>query len=175
MPQTTLDHLNTLPEPDAIREFRKCCGSERWARRMVINRPYLSPEDLSVKAADLWWDLDRDDWFEAFRSHPKIGEKKPAAEVSTQSQAWSGQEQASVENAGTETLSDLVRLNREYEEKFGFIYIVCATGKSSEEMLEILKSRINNDAEDELMVAATEQAKITELRLRKMIDPDFGL
>jgi OHCU decarboxylase len=170
MPQITLDHLNTLAQPDAVQEFRKCCGSHRWAQRMVINRPYLSIEDLCVKARDIWWDLNRDDWFEAFRSHPRIGEKKPASEVSTQSQEWSGQEQASVQTAQTETLNELAGLNREYETKFGFIYIVCATGKSSDEMLEILKSRINNDEEDELTVAANEQAQITELRLRKMID-----
>jgi OHCU decarboxylase len=170
MSQITLDHLNTLPEPDAVQEFRKCCGSHRWAQRIVINRPYLSMADLCVKAVDLWWDLDREDWLEAFRCHPRIGDKKPASEVSQQAQEWSGQEQATVESAGTETLSELVRLNQEYEAKFGFIYIVCATGKSSEEMLDILRTRIRNDAEDELIVAASEQAKITELRLRKMIN-----
>ena len=170
MAYTTLDHLNTLPGPDAVQEFRKCCGSQRWAQRMVINRPYLSPDDLYVKAGDLWWDLDRDDWLEAFRSHPKIGERKAAVDVSKQAQEWSGQEQAGVNDAGSLTLSELERLNQEYETRFGFIYIVCATGKSSDELLEILKSRINNAAEDELVVAAREQSKITELRLRKMVD-----
>ena len=167
---TQLDHLNTLPQPEAIEEFLKCCGSQRWAQRMVINRPYLSLDDLCVKAGDLWWDLDRDDWLEAFRSHPKIGERKAASEVSKEALEWSGQEQASINDAQAQTLSELARLNRVYEAKFGFIYIVCASGKSSEEMLEILNSRINNEAENELMIAAREQAKITELRLRKMIN-----
>jgi OHCU decarboxylase len=136
---------------------------------MITNRPYLSLEDLTVKAKDLWWDLDRDDWLEAFRSHPKIGERKAASNVSDQSQEWSGQEQAGVNDAAVQTLNELGRLNQEYESRFGFIYIVCATGKSSDEMLEILKSRIKNDAEAELVIAAREQSKITELRLRKML------
>jgi len=165
-----LDHLNTLPPPEAIDEFRKCCSSQRWAQRMVINRPYLSVDDLCVKAGDLWWDLDRDDWLEAFRSHPKIGERKAASEVSREALEWSGQEQSGINDAQSQTLTELARLNHDYETKFGFIYIVCASGKSSEEMLEILRSRIKNDAENELMIAAREQAKITDLRLRKLID-----
>jgi len=166
---THLDHLNTLPQPDAIEEFMKCCGSQRWAQRMVINRPYLSLDDLCVKAGDLWWDLDQDDWLEAFKSHPKIGERKAASEVSQEALEWSGREQAGINNAHSQTLIDLARLNQEYEAKFGFIYILCASGKSAEEMLETLSSRITNEAENELMIAAREQAKITELRLRKMI------
>jgi len=166
---TRLDQLNTLPPADAAQEFLKCCGSQHWAQRMITNRPYLSVEELCVKAADLWWDLEQSDWLEAFRSHPKIGERKAAAEVSTQSQEWSGQEQSRVEQAQEQTLSELARLNTEYEAKFGYIYIVCATGKASEEMLEILNARINNNAEDEIVIAAAEQAKITDLRLRKML------
>jgi OHCU decarboxylase len=124
---------------------------------------------LIQKAEAVWWSLDRDDWWEAFRSHPKIGEKKALAKVSTQSEDWSGQEQAGIHDAVTQTLVELAKLNREYEEKFGFIFIVCATGKSSEEMLAILKSRIGNDLETELPVAASEQAKITKIRLRKLL------
>ena len=166
---SNLDHLNTLPEPDAIQEFRKCCGSQRWAQRMVINRPYLSPEDLSVKAADLWWDLDRDDWVEAFRSHPKIGEKKSAATVSAQSSQWSGQEQAGTNAASTETTNALATLNHEYEQKFGFIFIICATGKTSDEMLAALRERLQHDPSEELAIAAAEQSKITGLRLKKLL------
>ena len=168
-PTSKLDYLNTLPEPDAVEGFLQCCGSQRWARRMVLNRPYLSLDDLSRKAADIWWDLDRNDWLEAFRSHPKIGEKKAAAEVSKQSESWSGKEQAGIESADAETIEELAHLNAEYEKKFGFIYIVCATGKSSEELLAILRFRMKNEAENELLMAAREQAKITELRLRKML------
>ena len=163
-----LDWLNNLSEEEASNELLKCCGSQNWARQMVSSRPIASFEELIQKAETAWWNLDRDDWLTAFRSHPKIGENK-AATVSTQSEGWSGQEQAGIHGAATQTLDELAKLNGEYEKKFGFIFIVCATGKSSEEMLAILKSRIGNDLETELPVAAREQAKITEIRLRKLL------
>jgi OHCU decarboxylase len=164
-----LDWLNNLSEEEASNELLKCCGSQNWARQMGSSRPIGSFEELIQKAETVWWNLDRNDWLAAFRSHPKIGENKAAATVSTQSQGWSGQEQAGIHGAATQTLAELAKLNREYEEKFGFIFIVCATGKSSDEMLAILKSRIGNDLETELPVAAREQAKITEIRLRKLL------
>lgn len=124
---------------------------------------------MCAKADELWWSLNSSDWLEAFRSHPKIGGKKAAADISKQSQSWSNQEQSGVANAQEQTLADLATLNEEYEQKFGYIYIVCATGKSSDEMLAILKSRIGNQSDEELRIAAAEQVKITELRLRKLI------
>jgi OHCU decarboxylase len=167
--QHDMDWLNGLSGSEAQTEFLKCCGSRTWARRMVENRPFANIEGLTVKATEIWWDLDRDDWLEAFRSHPRIGERKAAAEVSAQAQSWSGQEQSGVQNSAAQTLNELATLNHEYEARFGYIYIVCATGKSSEEMLSILKTRIGNAAATELPIAAAEQAKITELRLRKLI------
>jgi OHCU decarboxylase len=164
-----LDWLNNLSEEEAFNELLKCCGSQNWAWQMVSSRPLRSFEELIQKADAVWWTLDRDAWLEAFRSHPKIGESKASAKVSTQSEGWSGQEQAGIHHAATQTLAELAKLNREYEEKFGFIFIVCATGKSSDEMLAILKSRIGNDLETELPVAACEQAKITEIRLGKLL------
>jgi OHCU decarboxylase len=167
--QRHLDWLNSLNESEAANEFLKCCGSQGWVQRMSAERPFASVSDLCVKAAETWWALQEDDWLEAFRSHPKIGEKTASNQISTQAQAWSGQEQAGVQNSTAHTLDELANLNREYEEKFGFIFIVCATGKSSEEMLAILKSRITNDVKTELRIAAGEQTKITEIRLRKLI------
>ncbi|HJX91484.1 MAG TPA: 2-oxo-4-hydroxy-4-carboxy-5-ureidoimidazoline decarboxylase [Pyrinomonadaceae bacterium] len=164
-----LDWLNNLSEEQASTELLKCCGSLNWARQMVSSRPIGSFEELIQKANAVWWNLDRDDWLEAFRSHPKIGENKASAKISTQSEGWSGQEQAGINDAATQTLDELAKLNRVYEEKFGFIFIVCATGKSSKEMLAILKTRIGNDLETELPVAAGEQAKITEIRLGKLL------
>jgi OHCU decarboxylase len=164
-----LDWLNNLSEEEASTELLKCCGSQNWARRMVSSRPFGSFDELIQKAEAVWWALDRVDWLEAFRSHPKIGERKAAAKVSTESEGWSGQEQAGIQSAATQTLDELAKLNREYEEKFGFIFIVCATGKSSEEMLAILKTRIGNDLDTELPIAAGEQAKITEIRLGKLL------
>ena len=147
----------------------QCCGSKRWAREMVQARPYQNVETLIAKANDIWWSLPSEDWLEAFRSHPKIGEKKAAAPVSDQSRQWSGQEQAGVNNASRETVDDLAALNRTYEQKFGFIFIICATGKTSEEMLSALRKRLDNDRATELSVAAAEQSRITELRLKKLV------
>jgi OHCU decarboxylase len=165
-----LQQLNTLSEVEAEAEFLKCCGSQSWARLMVASRPFKNVDELTAKAGVIWWALDQDDWLEAFRSHPKIGEKKAEATISIQSQAWSAQEQSGVNKAAAPTIAALNGLNREYLDKFGFIFIVCATGKSSDEMLAILKSRLGNDPEKELRIAAGEQAKITELRLKKLVD-----
>ena len=161
--------LNTLSAAEAAKELLQCCGSKRWAHEMANRRPFQSVEALIGTANDIWWSLQPDDWLEAFRSHPKIGEKKAAEAVSAQSREWSGQEQAGVSNASQETVDSLAALNRAYEQKFGFIFIICATGKTSEEMLAALRERLNNELEVELPIAAAEQSKITELRLRKLI------
>ena len=147
----------------------QCCGSKRWAREMAQALPYQNAETLIAKANDVWWSLEAEDWLEAFRSHPKIGEKKAAAPVSDQARQWSGQEQAGVSNAPRETVDALAALNHTYEQKFGYIFIICATGKTSEEMLSALRKRLDNDPATELPIAAAEQSKITELRLKKLI------
>jgi OHCU decarboxylase len=164
-----LEWINSLPSELAAQELQQCCGSKRWAEQMLEGRPYQSLEDLFEKANDIWWSLEPGDWLEAFRSHPKIGEKKAATAVSAQSQKWSGQEQAGISNASPETVDSLATLNRAYEQKFGFIFIICATGKTSAEMLSALRERLENDAAAELPIAAAEQSKITELRLKKLV------
>jgi len=161
--------LNSLTPEEAAKELRQCCGSRRWAEQMSNNRPYSTLESLITHADRLWWSLTPDDWLEAFRSHPKIGEKKASDKVSAQSSQWSGQEQAGVSSASQDTVDSLESLNRAYEQKFGFIFIICATGKTSEEMLEALQDRLQHDSDTELRLAATEQAKITELRLKKLL------
>ncbi|HTG86277.1 MAG TPA: 2-oxo-4-hydroxy-4-carboxy-5-ureidoimidazoline decarboxylase [Pyrinomonadaceae bacterium] len=165
-----LESLNALPTGVASQEFVKCCGSRRWARAMTDGRPYEGLEQLTRTASEVWLSLGHEDWLEAFRSHPRIGEKKAATEVSTQSQQWSGQEQSGVSAADQATIDSLAQLNREYENRFGFIFIVCATGKSAHEMLAILRERLDNDLDAELPIAAAEQAKITELRLKKLVN-----
>lgn len=165
-----LASLNVLPSNEAKRELLKCCGAREWAAQLIAARPFNSVEDLIVKADQVWWSLEPRDWLEAFHSHPKIGEKKAAAAIAVESQKWSEDEQSGARNSATETMAALAELNREYEEKFGFIFIVCASGKSSEEMLAILRQRVGNSADEELLNAAAEQAKITQLRLSKMID-----
>jgi len=161
--------LNSLTPEEAAKELRQCCGSRRWAEQMSNDRPYSTLESLITHADRLWWSLTPDDWLEAFRSHPKIGEKKASDKVSAQSSQWSGQEQAGVSSASQDTVDSLESLNRAYEQKFGFIFIICATGKTSEEMLEALQDRLQHDSDTELRLAATEQAKITELRLKKLL------
>ena len=136
---------------------------------MANSRPFATMAELIAKSDDVWWSLKSDDWLEAFQCHPKIGEKKATAQTSLEAQRWSEQEQTGVGNVSQATTQALTELNQEYEEKFGYIYIVCATGKSSEELLAILRERLKNDPETELRTAAFEQAKITQLRLTKLI------
>jgi OHCU decarboxylase len=168
--QTNLARFNSLPSEEAERELLKCCGSKDWARRMIAERPFANFDELSAKAEQVWWSLAAPDWLEAFHSHPKIGEQRAATPTSDQSRRWSEAEQAGVSTAAQETLRELANLNRQYEERFGYIFIVCATGKSSDEMLAILRVRLENPAGQELRNAAAEQAKITQLRLKKLID-----
>ena len=168
--QEKLARFNALPSGEAERELLKCCGSREWARRTIAARPFANFDELSEKAEQIWWSLAPQDWLEAFHSHPKIGEKKAATPTSDQSKRWSEAEQAAVNTAAEETLRALANLNRQYEEKFGYIFIVCATGKSSDEMLAILRARLENPVSQELRNAAAEQARITQLRLKKLID-----
>ena len=165
-----LASLNSMPSEDAKAEFLKCCGSQNWAQQMATTRLYNSLDELMTTADRIWWALDSKDWLDAFHSHPKIGEKKAAAATAVEAQQWSEAEQSGISNAAHETLGALADLNQKYEEKFGYIFIVCASGKSSEEMLAILRERLENNPDDELRIAAAEQAKITELRLRKLLD-----
>ena len=164
-----MERLNELSANDADAEFLKCCGSTHWARAMTQARPFEALEDVLAEADRIWCSLSEADWLEAFRAHPKIGEKKAATAQSTEAQKWSAQEQSGVAQAAASTISELAERNREYEDRFGFIFIVCASGKSSEEMLAIINERIRNDPETELRTAATEQSKITRLRLEKLL------
>lgn len=137
---------------------------------MAAERPFANSDELSNAADRIWWSLGSADWLEAFHSHPKIGEKKAAQQVSPEARSWSAEEQASISSAGRDTMQSLAELNQRYEERFGYIYIVCATGKRPKELLGILQERMHNDADTELRTAANEQAKITQLRLRKLIE-----
>ena len=161
--------LNALSSSRAESEFLKCCGSKNWARQLTSARPFASLNELFAAAERVWWSLDSQDWLEAFHSHPKIGEKKAAAPTAVEAQQWSEDEQSGIRDSAQQTLDALAKLNQTYEEKFGYIFIVCASGKSSEEMLAILRDRLKNNPADELRIAAAEQAKITQLRLRKLL------
>lgn len=159
--------LNALPPQMAEAAFLACCGSERWARRMVQRRPFEDADDLLAAADAIWWELAPENWLEAFSKHPRIGDK-PKQE-SDRERAWSEQEQAAAALTPELTRAALAEANRAYEKRFGYTFIVCATGKTAEEMLAILSARIQNDPDTELRTAAEEQRKITELRLKKFL------
>lgn len=165
----TLAELNVLPGYRAEDELLKCCSSKAWAQRMARRRPFASADRLLDAAGEIWWRLHPDDWMQAFRGHPQIGQRQPEAHKSTQSQAWSSQEQSGMERAGIGVTLELEEANQEYMAKFGYIFIVCASGKSAEEMLATLRSRLPNSPEQEIRVAAEEQNKITRLRLEKLL------
>jgi 2-oxo-4-hydroxy-4-carboxy-5-ureidoimidazoline decarboxylase len=165
----TLAELNALPRYRAEGELIKCCGSTAWTRAMAGRRPFVSFDRLLKVASEVWWRLDQADWMEAFRAHPQIGERKGAVQTSTQFHVWSAHEQSGMDRAGVAVASALEDGNREYLAKFGYIFIVCASGKSAAEMLTILQSRLPNPPEEEIRVAAAEQNKITCLRLEKLI------
>ncbi|HKO63198.1 MAG TPA: 2-oxo-4-hydroxy-4-carboxy-5-ureidoimidazoline decarboxylase [Pyrinomonadaceae bacterium] len=164
-----ISRINSLTTEEAEAEFLKCCGCKRWAARLCAERPFENVEEMVATADRIWWSLDANDWVEAFDSHPKIGEQKAAAPVAGQALSWSETEQSGTRDSPEQTMNQLGKLNRQYQDKFGFIYIICATGKSADEMLETLRERLNNDRATELTNAAREQAKITTLRLNKLL------
>jgi 2-oxo-4-hydroxy-4-carboxy-5-ureidoimidazoline decarboxylase len=166
----TLAWLNDLPGDEAESLFLDCCGSTEWARKMTKARPFPLLENLFQKAENTWFALSPSDQLEAFASHPKIGSKKAAKKQKAQSAKWSEGEQSEVESADKAVLNELAEANRLYQDKFGFIFIVCATGKTASEMLAICRARLGNSVDTELRLAAVEQSKITEIRLTKLLE-----
>ncbi|HYE75363.1 MAG TPA: 2-oxo-4-hydroxy-4-carboxy-5-ureidoimidazoline decarboxylase, partial [Blastocatellia bacterium] len=146
----SLEELSSAPREKAFDALLSCCGSTKWAMMMVEARPFANLESLHEIAEKIWWQLRPGDWLEAFASHPKIGEHKAEHQASEQSLRWSASEQAGVSSAAQEILSALAEANQAYQERFGYIFIVCATGKSSEEMLELCQERLMNDHETEI-------------------------
>jgi 2-oxo-4-hydroxy-4-carboxy-5-ureidoimidazoline decarboxylase len=166
----TLQELNNLPKPALTEALSKCCGSTAWVKNMVAIFPVADAETLMDQANTQWNKLSEADWREAFTHHPKIGGDVAALrEKFASTSTWAEGEQASVKQASQETLEALAAGNTEYEQKFGYIFIVCATGKSAEEMLALLQARLSNKPEDEILIAAGEQNKITRLRLEKLL------
>jgi OHCU decarboxylase len=164
-----LEQLNQAPREIAKSRFLDCCGSKAWARKMTEARPFETVAALIEQAEQIWWNLTAEDWLEAFAAHPKIGARKAAPAQQAQSARWSHGEQAGTDTAALSVLDELAEANRLYEEKFGYIFIVCATGKSADEMLGICGQRLSNKADRELRIAAEEQSKITEIRLKKLV------
>jgi len=166
----TLENLNALSKADAFTKFEQCCVSKNWVNVMVVNRPFANEDELIKKAAAIWFnDCSEDDFKEAFTGHPKIGDVKSLKEKFANAKEWASGEQSKMSEANNTTILALSEANTAYENKFGYIFIVSASGKSANEMLAIINERLQHNIEDELFVAMNEQHKITVIRLQKMI------
>ncbi len=155
--------VNALPPEEAAAEMHACCGSIAWAKQMVDARPFRDLSHMKAEAGALFVKLTEREWLEAFAAHPRIGEKK------TDRRGWSAEEQARVAVARRETLDALAEANRAYEARFGFVYLVCATGLEAEHMLADAHARLAQGRHAEIARASDEQRKITELRLEKLV------
>ena len=166
----TLTELNKLSQPALNEALSKCCGSSAWVENMAAIFPVADAETLIIQAKTQWNKLSEADWREAFTHHPKIGANVHALrEKVASTSTWAEGEQATLKQASQETLEALAAGNAEYEKKFGYIFIVCATGKTAREMLALLQVRLPNKPEDEILVAMVEQDKITRIRLEKLL------
>jgi OHCU decarboxylase len=163
----SLRALNSVSQDRARTALSSCCGSRAWVDEMVAERPFASVDALFDAADRVWRGLPRDDKLEAFAAHPRIGERARRAEGAAA--AWSASEQRGVASAARDVRAELARANEEYERRFGYIFIICATGKSADEMLSALLLRLANDPDTEIAIAAEEQRKITKLRLDKWL------
>lgn len=165
----TLHELNILPKDQLKAELFKCCGSKSWVEKMLPFFPAEDMAELLYDAEDQWYECSESDWLEAFSHHPKIGDIDSLKTRFATTAGWASSEQRSVTQATEETLQALAKGNEAYEKKFGFIFIVCATGKSADEMLELLQKRLSNSKEEEIRIAMDEQNKITQIRLQKLL------
>lgn len=166
----TLDDLNSIPSARATELFTACCGSSRWVSKMVARRPFKSRDAVLDAGDEIWKSLEKSDWLEAFAHHPRIGESKSAVPQSDRARDWSAGEQAGAMRASESIRLAQRDMNAQYERRFGFIYIVCATGKSPDDLAAIARDRLSNDPATELKVAAGEQQKITRLRIEKLLE-----
>lgn len=165
----TLHELNILTKEQLQAELFKCCGSTTWVEKMLPFFPADDMAELLYDAEDQWYECSEADWLESFTHHPKIGDMESLKRRFATTAGWASGEQEAVTQASQQTLEALASGNHEYEEKFGFIFIVCATGKSAPEMLELLQQRLKNTKQEEIKIAMDEQNKITQIRLQKLL------
>ena len=168
-----LTDLNKLSKTEATNILQPCCGSAQWLNLLMDKFPFTDEKDLVAKAEKVWYNqCSESDWLQAFTHHPKIGNNKDLAEKFATTQHLAADEQAAVNTASQDIVEQLAKANEAYEKKFGFIFIVCATGKSASEMLRLMQDRIANSYSEELHIAMGEQHKITILRFKKLFDGD---
>jgi OHCU decarboxylase len=166
--------LNAMPRDELAEHLRVCCGSRHWVERMIARRPFPSADAVFTAADAVCRELSADDWLEAFRHHPRLGESSAAVPQDARAQKWSAGEQSGLANATEDVRTALAAANAAYEKQFGYICIICATGKDSEELLAITRARLGNAPQIELRIASEEQRKITRLRLRKLFTESSG-
>lgn len=163
--------LNAMDRASAVGELMRCCGCARWAGLVADARPFASREALDLAADQAFDALGEADWREAFSHHPRIGERTLERAAPTGTGEWSRREQSGMASASEAVGRELVTGNQEYEARFGHVFLICATGRSADEMLGALRARLNNDAATELRIAAGQQRLITALRIGKMLGP----
>ena len=161
--------FNTQPSEQLFSELEKCCGSSQWINKVIANRPFNNIDHLHQVSDEIWVNLADYDYLEAFTHHPQIGDIESMQKKFASTANWAENEQKGSNQASIEVLSALKTANQDYLSKFGFIFIVCATGKTAQQMLDLLKQRMGNDNTTELEIAATEQNKITHLRINKLL------
>lgn len=165
-----INWLNSLSKNETLKFFLDCCASQNWAEQMYSCFPFVSFEELKKKTVKIWFALTKEDWLQAFKSHPKIGDVSTLKKTNqSQREKWSSQEQQQITQAAEQTLIELAKKNEEYYQKFGFTFIICATGQKPLDMLSNLNKRIGNNFQQELENASVEQNKITIIRLNKKL------
>lgn len=162
------DHLDVEEKKKLL---QTCCGSPTWVNNVIAALPAEDLVDLLEIAEEQWYACHEADWREAFSHHPQIGDLDALKEKFSTTAQWAAGEQASVQQASEKTLEQLAEGNQVYKERFGYTFIVCATGKSADEMLMLLNQRLYNNPDVEIQMAMEEQLKITKLRLEKL----FGI
>lgn len=170
----TVASINGMPEEEFLEVMLRCCGSRAWGARMLAVRPYASFQHLAACAELCWWNLPEAEWLLAFSAHPRIGGgletlREKYASSSSPNPTWEGEEQSGTKGAEEAVLQGLYDGNQEYEARFGHVFLICATGQSADKMLAALRSRKDNTPQQELLIAAGEQAKIAQLRLAKLL------
>jgi 2-oxo-4-hydroxy-4-carboxy-5-ureidoimidazoline decarboxylase len=167
-----LARWNSLDPATAAHEALPCCGSQAWALALASKRPFTDTASMAETSATVWFALPQEAWQEAFDSHPRIGQKHAQSAATNESLRWSAQEQRTALSTDETAKLALEEATRRYEQKFGRIFIVCATGKTSGEILAILEARMQNNATTELHEAAEQQHQITKLRLQRWLESD---
>lgn len=165
-----IERFNHLSKSQARKALADCCGSKKWVARMMAQKRFASMAQLHQAAENIWAQLGPKDWLEAFRHHPPIGELKAKQKQSETARGWSAGEQSAAQKGSQETQAALASANKVYQKKFGYVFLICATGKTSEEILSNLQQRLSNAPEAELRIASEEQRKITRLRLEKLLE-----